>query len=174
VKTTLHSHGSALAVEYGQRDDGYTVTVSEKTFHAHILAAQDGAFTIQVNGQLLHVHIASDGLRTLVAIDGCVYEFIREEKKIAQSRQREAGRLNPEIRSPMPGKILEVRVSEGETVETGRILVVLEAMKMENALTAEGPARVRKLHVSSGELVDLGQLLVELEFPQAATQTESP
>ena len=174
MKTTLYSRGGALAVEYGQRDDGYTVTVSEKTFHAHILAAQDGAFTVQVNGQLLHAHIASDGLRTLVAIDGRVYEFVREEKKIAQSRQREAGRLNPEIRSPMPGKILEVRVSEGETVEAGQVLVVLEAMKMENALTAEGPARVRKLHVSSGELVDLGQLLVELEFPQAATQTESP
>ena len=174
MKTTLHSRGSALAVEYGQRDNGYMVTVSDKTFHAHILAAQDEAFTVQVNGQLLHAHIASDGLRTLVAIDGCVYEFVREEKKIAQSRQREAGRLNPEIRSPMPGKILEVRVSEDETVEAGQVLVVLEAMKMENALTAEGPARVRKLHVSSGELVDLGQLLVELEFPQAAMQTESP
>jgi len=135
---------------------------------------QDGVFTVQVDGQLLHAYIASDGLRTLVAIDGCVYEFVREEKKIAQSRQREAGRLNPEIRSPMPGKILEVRVSEDETVEAGQVLVVLEAMKMENALTAEGPARVRKLHVSSGELVDLGQLLVELEFPQAAMQTESP
>ena len=174
MKTTLHSRGSALAVEYGQRDNGYMVTVSDKTFHAHILAAQDGAFTVQVNGQLLHAHIASDGLRTFVAIDGRVYEFVRGEKKIAQSRQREAGRLNPEIRSPMPGKILEVRVSEGVTVEAGQVLVVLEAMKMENALTAEGPARVRKLHVSSGELVDLGQLLVELEFPQAATQTESP
>jgi len=174
MKTTLHSRGSALAVEYGQRGDGYTVTVGEETFHAHILAAQDGAFTVQVNGQLLHAHIASDGLRTFVAIDGRVYEFVRGEKKIAQSRQREAGRLNPEIRSPMPGKILEVRVSEGVTVEAGQVLVVLEAMKMENALTAEGPARVRKLHVSSGELVDLGQLLVELEFPQAAMQTESP
>jgi acetyl/propionyl-CoA carboxylase alpha subunit len=163
-----------MAVEYSQRDGGYTVTVSEKTFHAHILAAEDGAFTVQVNGQLLHAHIASDGPRTLVAIDGRVYEFVREEKKIAQNRQREAGRLNPDIRSPMPGKILEVRVSEGETVGAGQVLVVLEAMKMENALTAEGPARVRKLHVSSGELVDLGQLLVELEFPQAVTQTESP
>ena len=174
MKTTLHLRGSALAIEYGQRGEEYTVTVSEKTFHAHIFAAQDGVFTVQVDGQLLHAYIASDGRRTLVSIDGRVYEFVREEKKIAQSRQREAGRLNPEIRSPMPGKILEVRVSEDETVEAGQVLVVLEAMKMENALTAEGPARVRKLHVSSGELVDLGQLLVELEFPQAAMQTESP
>jgi biotin carboxyl carrier protein len=74
----------------------------------------------------------------------------------------------------MPGKILEVRVTEGVSVEAGQVLVILEAMKMENALTAEGPARVRKIHVSSGELVDLGQLLVELEFPQTTSQADQP
>ena len=172
MKTTLHSRGSALTVEYGQGDDGYTVTVSEETFRAQVLAAQDGAFTLQVNGQLLHAHVASDGPRTLVAIDGQVYEFLRGEKKTGQSRRREAGRLNPEVRSPMPGKILEVRIVEGATVEAGQVLVVLEAMKMENSLAAEGSARVRKIHVVAGELVEVGQLLVELEFPQAAKQAD--
>ena len=174
MKTTLHSRGSALTVEYGQGSDGYTVTVSEETFQAQVLAAQDGAFTVQVSGQLLHAHVASDGPRTLVAIEGQVYEFLRGEKKTAQSRQREAGRLNPEVRSPMPGKILEVRVAEGAVVEAGQVLVVLEAMKMENSLTAEGPAQVRKIHVGAGDLVEVGQLLVELDFPQAAAQTDQP
>jgi len=73
--------------------------------------------------------------------------------------------MSPEVRSPMPGKILEVRVAEGATVEAGQVLLLLEAMKMENSLTAEGAARVKRIHVSSGELVDLGQLLIELEFP---------
>jgi len=103
-----------------------------------------------------------------------VYEFVRGEKETSQSRQREAGRLSPEIRSPMPGKILQVRVAEGASVEAGQVLVVLEAMKMENALTSEGPARVRKIHVASGELVELGQLLVELEFPQTTSQADQP
>ena len=162
MKTTLHSRGSTLAVEYGQRGDGYTVTVGEETFHAHILAALDGAFTVQVNGQLLHAHIASDGLRTFVAIDGRVYEFVRGEKKIALSRQREAGRLSPEIRSPMPGKILEVRVSEGVTVEAGQVLVVLEAMKMENELRSPRVGVVRDIRVKPGDAVELGQALVVL------------
>lgn len=174
MKTTLHSRENTLTVEYGQGSEGYTVTVSEKIFQAQILAVHDGACTVLVNGQLLRAHVASDGPRTLVAIDGQVYEFLRGEKRSGQSRQREAGRLSPEIRSPMPGKILEVRVAEGATVEAGQVLVVLEAMKMENALTAEGPAQIRKIHVAAGELVEVGQLLVELEFPQAATQTDQP
>ena len=174
MKTTLHSHGRALAIEY--RNDGteYVITVSDETLRAQLLAAHDGALTLVVDGQLIRAHVVSDGPRTLVAIDGRVYEFLRGEKKTAHSRQREAGRLSPEICSPMPGKILDVRVSEGATVEAGQVLVVLEAMKMENALTAEGPARVRKIHVSAGTLVELGQLLVELEFPPAAPQTDQP
>ena len=73
----------------------------------------------------------------------------------------------------MPGKILQVLVAEGATVETGQALVLLEAMKMENTLSAEGTARVKKVHVAPGELVELGQLLVELEFVEpAVTQSQ--
>jgi biotin carboxyl carrier protein len=64
----------------------------------------------------------------------------------------------------MPGKILDVRITVGDKVEAGQVLVLLEAMKMENTLTAEGGGRVKKIHVAVGDLVDLGQLLVELEF----------
>ena len=174
MKTTLHSRGSALVVEYRQGGDDYTVTVRDQTLQARILAAYDGVLTLLVDGQLLRAYVVNDGPRTLVAIDGHVYEFARGERKNSQSRQREAGRLSPEIRSPMPGKILQVRVAEGVSVEAGQVLVVLEAMKMENALTSEGPARVRKIHVASGELVELGQLLVELEFPQTTSQADQP
>jgi 3-methylcrotonyl-CoA carboxylase alpha subunit len=172
MKTTLHARGEALAIEYRTTDAGYDVTIGEETIQAQIVATHDGALTLFVDSQLLRAHVVSDGPRTLVAIDGRVYEFQRSEKKTGQSRQREAGRLSPQIHSPMPGKILEVRVSEGAEVEAGQVLVVLEAMKMENALTAEGPARVKKIHVAAGTLVELGQLLVELEFPPAAVQTD--
>lgn len=168
MKTTLHSRGNALTVEYRQGEDGYVVTVDNTSLQTQILAAHDGALTLLVDGQLLRAHVVSNGPRTLVAIDGHVYEFARTERKSAYSRQHEAGRLSPEIRSPMPGKILDVRVTEGTNVETGQVLVVLEAMKMENALTADGSARIRKIHVAAGELVELGQLLVELEFSQPA------
>ena len=69
----------------------------------------------------------------------------------------------PELRAPMPGKVVEVRIAEGTAVEAGQCLVVIEAMKMQNELTAPCAGRVRRLHVSPGRPVEAGALLLELE-----------
>jgi biotin carboxyl carrier protein len=165
MKTTLlSSSGTAFAIEYTQSGNEYDTQINGQVRHMQLLSEEDSAITLLVNGQPLRVHIAHDGQRSLAAIDGYVYEFSRAGEKKGLSRQREAGRLSPEIRSPMPGKILDVCITAGDTVEAGQVLILLEAMKMENALTAEGAGRVKKIHVAVGDLVDLGQLLVELEF----------
>jgi biotin carboxyl carrier protein len=64
--------------------------------------------------------------------------------------------------SPMPGRVLKVLVSEGDTVEAGAPLVVVEAMKMENELAAERGGVVRKIHVTAGQNVESGAKLVEV------------
>ena len=66
--------------------------------------------------------------------------------------------VEDEIHAPMPGIILEVNVSEGDEVKKGDFLCVLEAMKMENTLTAPRDGIIAK-----GETVDKGKLLIELE-----------
>ncbi len=164
MKTTLHSQGTPLTIEYDQQGEVYEATIDGQTLQARLLSVRDDSLTLLVDEKPLHIHIARDGQRTLVAIDGQVYEFTQAQEKSGRSIRREAGKLDPEIRSPMPGKILQVLVSEGAQVESEQILILLEAMKMENALTAEGAARVKKVRVSPGDLVDLGQLLIELEF----------
>jgi 3-methylcrotonyl-CoA carboxylase alpha subunit len=63
----------------------------------------------------------------------------------------------------MDGRVVEVRVREGETVEAGETLVVLEAMKMELRITAPRAGRVRALHCRAGEVVERGRALVALE-----------
>lgn len=165
MKTTLlSSTGTAFVVEYTQSGNEYDTRVNGHPKHVRLLSEEPNALTLLVDGQPIRVHVVNDGQRALAAIDGYVYEFSRAGEKRGPGRQREAGRMSPEIRSPMPGKILEVRVTEGERVEAGQVLLLLEAMKMENSLTAEGSAQVKRIHVSIGELVDLGQLLIELEF----------
>jgi biotin carboxyl carrier protein len=67
------------------------------------------------------------------------------------------------ITSPMAGVVLSVNVTEGEEVEQEHLLIVLEAMKMENQIIAPGAAKVVKVHVKAGESVGEGQVLVELE-----------
>lgn len=66
-----------------------------------------------------------------------------------------------EIHAPMPGLILEVNVSEGDTIKKGDFLFVLEAMKMENTLTAPRDGVVKSVNISKGETVDKGELLIE-------------
>ncbi len=65
--------------------------------------------------------------------------------------------------SPMPGRVLKVLVAEGDTVESGAPLLVVEAMKMENELAASRSGKVRKIHVSPSQSVESGARLVEIE-----------
>lgn len=68
-----------------------------------------------------------------------------------------------EIHAPMPGIILEVNVAEGDKVKKGDPLCVLEAMKMENTLTASRDGIVKTVNIAKGDTVDKGKLLIELE-----------
>jgi acetyl/propionyl-CoA carboxylase alpha subunit len=67
------------------------------------------------------------------------------------------------IKAPMPGTVIAVRVGEGDVVEAGQVLIVLEAMKMENTVPAPAAGRVAKLLVEAGRQVQRGDTLVELD-----------
>ena len=64
------------------------------------------------------------------------------------------------VKSPMPGNILKVNVSQGQAVKAGDVLVVLEAMKMENEIMAPRDGSVAQVVVSKGAVVDTGAALV--------------
>ncbi len=66
-----------------------------------------------------------------------------------------------DIKAPMPGLILEVPVKEGQQVEKGTVLLVLEAMKMENAIKSPQSGKVKKVLVKPGQGVEKNQLLVQ-------------
>ncbi len=71
-----------------------------------------------------------------------------------------AGAGPQEVRAPIPGKVVAVLVSAGAAVRAGQPVVVLEAMKMENQICAEGEGTVESVLVSPGGTVEGGQLLV--------------
>ena len=67
------------------------------------------------------------------------------------------------VNSPMPGTIVSVNVSAGQNVKKGDVLVVLEAMKMENEIMAPRDAVVASVQVNKGDSVDSGTPLVSLQ-----------
>ena len=64
------------------------------------------------------------------------------------------------VKSPMPGNILKINVSAGQKVNEGDVLIVLEAMKMENEITAPKAGTVAQVAVSKGQVVETGSPLV--------------
>ena len=66
------------------------------------------------------------------------------------------------VEAPMPGKILNIKVSEGEAVKFGEVVVIMEAMKMETEIVAPADGTVSKILVKAGDSVDTGAALVAL------------
>ncbi len=67
------------------------------------------------------------------------------------------------IKSPMPGKVIKVAVKQGDKVTKGELLLILEAMKMENSIEAHRDAEIEELFVSEGEMVENGKILIKLK-----------
>ncbi|MEZ5012756.1 MAG: acetyl-CoA carboxylase biotin carboxyl carrier protein subunit [Chitinophagales bacterium] len=68
-----------------------------------------------------------------------------------------------ELRAPMPGLVLEIRVALGQEVAKGDPVIVLEAMKMENVLKASGAGKVRSIETTKGKSVEKNQVLITFE-----------
>lgn len=112
-------------------------------------------------GRATIVHVARVGTGYQVAVDGEVYVL---SPQTAGAHAHTPTLASPQISAPMPGKVLQVLVCEGQEVVSGDGLIILEAMKMENRIVAEAPAVVKRVHVADGQMVDGGQVLIELEY----------
>ncbi|KAL7845559.1 hypothetical protein AOLI_G00237510 [Acnodon oligacanthus] len=93
---------------------------------------------------------------------------VRVLSKLAASLSKHMPEKIPEdtssiLRSPMPGTVVAVSVKPGDTVAEGQEICVIEAMKMQNSMTAAKTAKVKTVHCKAGETVGEGDLLVELE-----------
>jgi biotin carboxyl carrier protein len=78
----------------------------------------------------------------------------------AASRSGVVGSVH--VKSPMPGTLLSYKVAEGATVAAGQVLLILEAMKMENEIVAPSAGKVVSLCANEGASVNTGDVLVEL------------
>jgi pyruvate carboxylase subunit B len=102
-------------------------------------------------GERLEVEVQDDRSKQIEALTG-------------QGRKPTVGGV---IKAPMPGLVVRVEVSKGESVEPGQGLVVVEAMKMENELRAQTRGTVEQVHVKAGDRVEKGTPLVTLAQPQS-------
>ena len=96
-----------------------------------------------------------------VTVNGTVYEVELEEMTGAAPAAAPAG--GEQITSPMPGNILAVNVTAGQAVKKGDVLMILEAMKMENEIMCPCDGTVASVNTSKGSTVESGTLLCVIQ-----------
>jgi glutaconyl-CoA decarboxylase len=81
----------------------------------------------------------------------------------APAKKAQSGPVAGEtMTAPMPGTIIDIRVTEGQSVKAGDIVLILEAMKMENEIVAPSDGTIAKIYTSKGESVSTGDSLVTI------------
>ena len=106
-----------------------------------------------------------------VTVNGTVYEIELEELTGAAPVSAPAAAPAPtaapaggeQVTSPMPGNILAVNVAAGDTVKRGQVLMILEAMKMENEIMCPCDGKVVSVNTSKGATVESGTLLCVIQ-----------
>ncbi|KAI1899603.1 hypothetical protein AGOR_G00063490 [Albula goreensis] len=143
--------------------DGKSVDVSSEWNLASAL------LPVTVNGAQRTVQCLSRNAGGEISLQylGTVYK-VRVLSKLAATLSKHMPEKVPEdtssiLRSPMPGSVVAVSVKPGDTVAEGQEICVIEAMKMQNSMTAAKTAKVKSVHCKTGETVGEGDLLVELE-----------
>jgi biotin carboxyl carrier protein len=121
------------------------------------------SYTITVNGVAYDVTVEEN---TNGAVSAPAAQAPKAASKAAPKAAPKAaastGAGSVKIASPMQGKILKTPVSVGQAVKKGDVLIVLEAMKMENEIQAEKDGTVASVDVSVGDSVETGQVLITL------------
>jgi geranyl-CoA carboxylase alpha subunit len=140
-------------------DDAYHAQVGNTEIMLRLLSVDPPHARILLNGVDRTVAFVIDDQLHL-AHDGESYRF---ENTLHAPAQRTAGASDGRLLAPMNGRVVAVNVAAGDAVAAGQVLVVLEAMKMEHALSVPHDARVKAVHVVAGAQVAPGQLLAELE-----------
>lgn len=162
----------------------YHVTLLERSYEVEL--GPDG---VSVDGRRVNVdleRVDGDATRSLI-VDGASHrltarrvgretwdlhlrgrrlraDVVDERTRVIREMTGGAGASHgPEpIKAPMPGMVVKVEVEEGDVVQAGQGVVIVEAMKMENELEAGADARVLRVLVREGQAVDKDELLVDL------------
>lgn len=133
-----------------------------------VLSTNDETWVVQYKNEIRHCKIIDfdpiDKKYTILVDDQKVTFNLMDEvdhmvEKMGMNKIVQV--VLDQLKAPMPGLVLNIRVNPGDQVQEGDTLLVLEAMKMENVITANGTGTVKEIKVNQGDKVDKGQVLIQ-------------
>ena len=151
----LQQNGADYVIEFDEEVISLQINVLERS-HLQFLS----------ENQFINSAISTDDKGIgWVTINGFNFHVIRNDVLNEKVEFLSGGSTSSEknLFAPMPGKVIKVNVNPGDTVKRGTIMLVVEAMKMENNIVAEEEAVVEKIAVKEGDMVDTDVQLIHLE-----------
>jgi biotin carboxyl carrier protein len=148
-------------------DDIYHVTINDEKISVQVQWIDDACVSLIINNCSYCVYIADNDGGVDVSVNGEIYRFSPvKADETGWTMDDMAGMGDSEgliIKAPMPGQVLKINVKEGENVEEGACLAIVEAMKMETGLHSLTTGRVKSIHAKEGQQVDAGETIIVLE-----------
>ncbi len=142
------------------RDGLLRAQVGEELLEGQLLKTGTGRGIWRVGDVAYRVVAAEQDGRVWAAVNGRVYIF---EDARAQDEMGGAAMAENSVAAPMPGKVIKVLVKQGDTVEEGQQVIIVEAMKMEHTLSAPLAGTVSALNCEEGQQVDAKVPLLEID-----------
>jgi acetyl/propionyl-CoA carboxylase alpha subunit len=158
--------GSAHEVHVSGADGRYRVTIGETEWDVDARSTIPGIYSILLGGASYVADVADRDGACVVQVGGELYEISVEEQTRHIIRTRGgagAGAGSLTLTAPLPGKISRVAVQPGDAVSAGDILLVIEAMKMENEFRAAAAGTVAEVRVVAGQVVNAGDVLIVMD-----------
>jgi pyruvate carboxylase subunit B len=166
MKYTVTVNGIDIVVEL----DGENARAGDSSVRARLSDLDGGPERVLTLGDEVHRVFVRPGEtrgKYTLWVDGFRFDVEALDERSRAIRDLSAATAAPKgpapLVAPMPGMIVRVNVAEGDVIQAGQGLVVMEAMKMENELRATSGGAVRRVLVSPGTAVEKGALLLEME-----------
>lgn len=137
--------------------------IDGRHYEIHLREVEPGIFFFTDQNRSIEATVTSIGNNYIVGLGGHFLSIQLLDPRAALHRSEKLGQDGPvELRAPMPGKVVNILVKEGDLVEENQGLIVIEAMKMQNEMRSPKAGTVQKLSVEAGITVDSGDLLVKI------------
>jgi 3-methylcrotonyl-CoA carboxylase alpha subunit len=150
-----------VSVTAHYRRNGLQLELPGTKLLAHAECSAHGGLVAELGGERINANVVRSGRELTVFANGFAYRLQICEFETVQDEEA-GGRLT----APMPGSVIEVLVKEGEAVEQGRALMIIEAMKMEHTIVAPTAGRIARVRFAPGEQVKEGDQLIAFEVEE--------
>lgn len=157
----ITTEGQRHAAEIAIKETSFTCEIDGKLVRGKILQADAPLYVVRLDdGRIISCEITTQGGQTAIQWHGQRWSTSVNEVFGEMSLEDDDSEASAsELRAPMPGRIVAISAAVGTEIKRGDTVVIIEAMKMQNALSAARAGTIQTIHIKPGDAVESGQLL---------------